>query len=290
LITRVAIVLILALSIGALVMAVLLFQQRETLKGRTQKLEDTIHKVAATLEVEGATNAMLKISGDQLKTFKQKPGGPPTMEAPLNQMVMAAQSQLVRLNNTRSELADTKLTLAKTEDELKNTKTELASTQSKVKEQEGIIEARNKTISDKETAIRTLETEKSDLIANAEAIKSQVLEMEVENEELTDKNNELEEKLVNYEARLFPELAKKSIPKGQQGIVAYVNQDWNFLIVRLSPESMKSTTPDLELMIYRLDKLVGKVRVASVIDNLAVAEIMPEWQQTVPQNGDGILY
>ena len=289
-ITRVAIVLILALSIGALVMAVLLFQQRETLKGRTQKLEDTIHKVAATLEVEGATNAMLKISGDQLKTFKQKPGGPPTMEAPLNQMVMAAQSQLVRLNNTRSELADTKLTLAKTEDELKNTKTELASTQSKVKEQEGIIEARNKTISDKETAIRTLETEKSDLIANAEAIKSQVLEMEVENEELTDKNNELEEKLVNYEARLFPELAKKSIPKGQQGIVAYVNQDWNFLIVRLSPESMKSTTPDLELMIYRLDKLVGKVRVASVIDNLAVAEIMPEWQQTVPQNGDGILY
>jgi len=290
LITRIAIVLILALSIGALVMAVLLFQQRETLKGRTQKLEDTIHKVAATLEVEGATNAMLKISADQLKTFKQKPGGPPTMDAPLNQMVVAAQSQLVRLNNTRSELADTKVTLAKTQDDLKNTKTELASAQSKIKEQEGVIEARNNTISEKETAIRNLETEKSDLITKAEVIKNQVLEMQVENEDLIDKNNILEEKLVGYEAQIFPELAKKAIPKGQQGIVAYVNQDWNFLIVRLAPESLKSTTPNLELMVFRLDKLVGKIRVASVIDNLAVAEIMPDWQQSVPQNGDGILY
>jgi hypothetical protein len=43
-------------------------------------------------------------------------------------------------------------------------------------------------------------------------------------------------------------------------------------------------------MVFRLDKLVGKVRVASVIDNLAVAEIMSDWQQSVPQNGDGILY
>lgn len=289
-VTRIAIGLILALSIGALVMAVLLFQQRETLKGRTQKLEDTIHKVAATLEADGATNAMLKISADQLKTFRQKPGGPPTMDAPLNQMVAAAQSQLVRLNNTRSDLADTKVTLAKTQDDLKNTKTELASAQSKIKEQEGIIEAKNNTISEKETAIINLEAEKSELITKAEIIKDQILEMQVENEELMDKNNAMEERLVGYEARIFPELAKKSIPKGQQGIVAYVNSDWNFLIVRMTPESLKSTTPDLELMIFRLDKLVGKVRVASVVDNLAVAEIMPDWQQSVPQNGDGILY
>lgn len=281
---------ILALSIGALVMAVLLFQQRETLKGRTQKLENTIHKVAATLEVQGATNAMLTISNDQLKTFKQKPGGPPTMDAPLNQLVTAAQSQLVTLNNTRSELADTKITLAKTEDELKNTKIELASAQSKIKEQEGIIEAKNNTISEKETAIRNLETEKSDLITKAEVIKNQLLEMQVENEELMDKNNSMEERIVSYELQLFPDLAKKSIPKGQQGIVAYVNPDWNFLIVKLAPDSLKTTTPDLELMVYRLDKLVGKIRVERVIDNLAVAEIMPDWQQAVPQNGDGILY
>ena len=290
LITRIAIVLILVLSIGALVMAVLLFQQRETLKGRTQKLEGTIRKVAATLEVEGATNAMLSIPDDQLKTFKAKPGGPPTMDQPLNQMVAAAQSQLVRLNNTRAELADTKMTLAKTQDELKNTKLELASAQTKIKEQEGIIETKNNVISEKEVAIRNLEREKSDLITRGDAMKAQMEEMEVENRDLTDQLAALEDKVVIMESKLFPELQKKVIPKGQHGVVAYVNPDWNFLIVRLTPETLKTTTPDLELMVYRMDKLVGKIRVATVVNDLAVAEIINDWQQMVPKNGDGILY
>lgn len=280
----------LVLSIGALVMAVLLFQQRETLKGRTQKLEGTIHKVAATLEIEGATNAMLSIPDDQLKTFKSKSGGPPTMDAPLNQLVTAAQSQLVRLNNTRVELADTKLTLAQTQDELKDTKLELASANEKVKEQEGIIETKNNVISEKEVAIKNLEREKSDLITKAETMKTQMEEMEVEKQDLTDQVAAMEDKVVSLEAKLFPELQKKVIPVGQQGIVAYVNPDWNFLIFRLSPESLKTTTPDLELMVYRVDKLVGKVRVTSVEKDMAVAEIINDWQQTVPQNGDGILY
>ncbi|MFA7157835.1 MAG: hypothetical protein WC299_00925 [Kiritimatiellia bacterium] len=290
LITRVAIVLALALSVAALVLAVKLFQQRETLKGRTQKLEDTVHKVAATLEVKGGTNAMLKLADDQLKTFKQVPGGPQTMDAPLNQLVLAAQDQLITLNNTRSELADTKVTLAKTQEELGATKTELASAKDKIKEQEGVIEAKNNTIVEKETAIRNLETEKSELMTKIEVVNSQVLELQVENEELMDKNDVIESKLVDYEARLFPELARKAIPKGHQGTVTYVNPDWNFLIVKLAPTSVKSTIPDLEFMIYRLDKLVGKVRVQSVVDNLAVAEILPDWQQVIPQNGDGILY
>lgn len=290
LITRIAIVLTLVLSIAALFMALRLFQQRETLKGRTQKLEDTIHKVAATLEAPDTTNAMLKISDDQLKTFKQLPGGPQAMDVPLNNMVAAAQSQLVTLNNTRSELTDTKATLAKTQEELKDTKIELASAQSKIKEQEGIIEAKNNVISEKETAIRNLETEKSNLMTRVEIVKNELLELQVDNEELMDKNDSMEARLVDYEIRLFPDLAKKAIPKGQQGVVAYVNPDWNFLIVKLLPGSVRSTIPDSEFMIYRTDKLIGKIRVESVVDNLAVAEIMSDWQQATPKNGDGILY
>lgn len=290
LITRIAIVSILVLSIGALVMALLLFQQRETLKGRTQKLEATIHKVAATLEVEGGTNAMLSIADNQLKTFKSKPNGPATMDVPLNQLVNAAQSQFVRLNNTRIELTGTKQTLAETQEELKDTKTELASAQTTIKEQETAIEAKNTVISEKETAIKNLEREKGDLIAKADGMKIQLDELENEKRDLTDQLAALEDKVVLLEAKINPDLLKKAIPKGQQGIVAYVNPDWNFLIVRLSPESVKTTTPELELMVYRMDKLVGKVRVASIVENMAVAEIINDWQQMPPQNGDGILY
>lgn len=287
LITRISIVLILALSVGALVMAVLLFQQRETLKGRAQKLEDTVHKIAATLEVEGADKtAFLTIPDDQLKTFKAKPGGPATMDQPLNQMITAAQSQLVRLNNTRNELAETKTTLAKTQEDLKNTKTELASAQGKIKEQEGDIAAKEATISEKDTALRKLEVEKSEFAAKLDDLKARIEEMEAEAGDLTEQNDLLEVQVADLESRVF----KKDIPRGQQGVVAYVNPDWNFLIVRLAPQSMRTTRPDLELMVYRTDKLVGKVRVASIVDNLAVAEIISDWQQMAPQNGDGILY
>lgn len=290
LITRISIILTLVLSIAALAMSVSLFKQRETLKGRTQKLEDAVMKVASTLEAEGGSNAMFAIASDQLKTFKAAPGGPPAMDEPLAQMVTAAQSQLVKLNNTRTELAETKDSLAKTKDELKNTQTQLASSQDKVKEQEGVIQAKNTIIAEKETAIGTLEREKTELAAKADAAKTQMEEVENEKRELADQVAAMEDKIAELEVKLFPELQKKVIPKGQQGVVAYVNPDWNFLIVRLAPESLKTTTPDLELLLYRVDKLIGKVRVVSIVDNLAVAEIINDWQQAVPQNNDGVLY
>jgi hypothetical protein len=290
LITRIAISAALVLSIIALVMAVLLFQQRETLKGRAQKLESAIHKIAATIENEGATNVMFSIPDDQLKTFKSKPGGPPAMDEPLNRLITAAQSQLVCLNNTRSELADTKLTLAKTQDELKNTKLELAAANAKIKEQEGVIAEKNNIISEKEVAIGKLERQKSELITTADAMKARLEEMEVENQDLTDQVSVLEDKIGILQVKAFPELQQKIIPKGRQGVVAYVNPEWNFLILRLTPESIKTAAPDLELMVYRMDKLVGKVRLASIANDLAVAEIINDWQQTIPQNGDGILY
>jgi len=290
LVTRIAIILILVLSIGALIMAVRLFKQRETLKGRTQKLENAIQQVASTIEVEGATNATFKIADNQLKTFKSKPGGPPDMDVPLNQLVVSAKSQLVRLNNTRTELADTKNTLVQTEEELKNTKVELASAQSKIKEQETVIETKNNVISEKETAIATLQNEKNELNAKIEEVNAQVAEIEEKNEEISKDLAALEERYVSYEVCLYPEWHKRAIPKGQQGAVAYVNPDWNFLVVRLTPESMKTTTTNMEFLVYRVDKLIGKARVSSLSGNLAVVDIMDDWQQAPPQNGDGVLY
>jgi len=290
LVTRIVTILILALSIGALALAARLFQQRETLKGRTQKLEEAIHKVAATIEAGGATNATLKIADAQLKTFKSKPGGPPSMDAPLKELVTSAQGQLVRLNNTRTELSETKLTLAKTEEDLKDTKLELSSAQTKLKEQETVIETKNNIIGEKEAAITKLEGEKTELTAKVEEVNNQLAEAEAETAEMSDDLSNLEERYVTYEASLYPEWHKKAILRGQQGVVAYVNPDWNFLVVRLTPESMKTTTANLEFLVYRVDKLIGKARVSSVSGDLAVADILDDWQQAPPQNGDGILY
>ena len=51
---RVLTVILFILTIGALTMGILLFNRREILKGRTQKLERTLIMLGPTIEAEGA--------------------------------------------------------------------------------------------------------------------------------------------------------------------------------------------------------------------------------------------
>ena len=290
-IMRSLVILLFALSGTALVLGIILFQQRETLKGRTQKLEMAAKQVAATLEKDDTNpDVKLTLPDDQLKTYQAKPGGPPTMDGPLNQMVSAAQNQLIRLNNTRTELADTKTSLAATRETLKITSNDLVTAQGTIKDQNATIEARNATISEKEAAIQKLEKEKTDLLANVETLKQQTDDLEAENRDLTDANAVLQAKVVELDKMVNPELRKAAIPKGQLGIVAYVNPEWNFVIVSMTPQNARLIMPDLGLLIHRSDRLVGKLRVQTVVDNLVVAEIVSDWQQMPCEKGDYVMY
>ena len=290
-IMRSLVILLFALSGTALVMGIIMFQQRETLKGRTQKLEMAAKQVAATLEKDDTNpDVKLTLPDDQLKTYKAKPGGPPTMDGPLNQMVSAAQHQLTRLNNTRSELADTKTMLANTRETLQITSNNLVVARRTIEDQNATIEARNATINEKEVAIQKLEKEKTDLLANVETLKQQTDDLETENRDLTDANAVLQAKVMDLDKIVNPELRKAAIPKGLLGSVTLVNPEWNFVIMRLSPEITKNITPNLELLIHRSDRLVGKVRVQTMVDNLAVAEIVSDWQQMPCEKGDYVMY
>lgn len=290
-IMRSLVILLFALSGAALVLGIILFQQRETLKGRTQKLEMAAKQVAATLEKDDTNpNVKLTLPDDQLKTYQAKPGGTPSMDGPLNQMVNAAQHQLTRLNNTRAELADTKNTLANTRETLKITSNDLVAAQGTIKEQNATIEARNATIIEKEVAIQKLEKEKTDLLANVETLKQQTDDLEAENRDLTDANSVLQAKVVELDKMVNPELRKAAIPHGQLGNIAYVNPEWNFVIVSMALQNAKLIMPNLELLIHRSDRLVGKVRVQTVLDNLVVAEIVNDWQQIPCKKGDYVMY
>ncbi|MBI2438841.1 MAG: hypothetical protein HYV36_08545 [Lentisphaerae bacterium] len=288
---RALVILLGALSGAALALGIVLFQQRETLKGRTQKLEKAVKQVAATLEKD-ETNTDLKVSlpDDQLKTYKAVKGGPPAMDGALNEMVGAAQNQLQRLNAKRTELADTKTVLAQTQETLATTSNELVTAQAAITEKNAAIEARDATISEKEVELQKLAKEKSALLAAAETVKQQIDDLETENRDLTDANADLQAKVAELEKTINPELRKAEIPKGQLGVVAHVNPEWNFVVVRVAPENAKNIMPDLELLIHRTARLVGKVRVQAVVDNLAVAEIVNDWQQIPCEKGDYVMY
>lgn len=293
---RIAIIALLVLSGAALVMGIVLFQQRETLKGRTQKLETAIRQVAATLEAGDASDTKLTLNDAQLKTYKKKPGGPEPMDIPLNQLTLAAQNQLGRLTGTRSQLAETKATLAKTEDELKITQTNLAVAKAEIISLNETIVARNNTITEREASIKTLEREKDDLTAKVKEQTEKIAGLETDKTKLSEQvtalegdNKKLKDELANRKNTEGP--ATPALAKGQHGKVLYVDPEWNFLVIDLATEeSQKNARPELELMIQRNDKLVGKVRVKAIENNMAIADIINDWLQVVPQKGDYVIY
>lgn len=286
---KIAVIVLLVLNGAALALGILLFQQRETLKGRTQKLETTLKQVAATLEAGDNTDVKLVIPDDSLKTYTQLPGGPPPMDIPLNQVTVAAQNQLARLNGTRTVLAETQVTLAKTEEELKLTKNDLTIAKDEIVKLNETVASKNVIIEEKEVSIKNLEREKTELVAKTDDLKIQVEDLETQNRDLTDQVAELQDKTSKLEILARPG-GKLHLASGQKGTVLYVNPDWNFLIIGVTPENLKEIVPNLELLVHRADRLVGKVRIDSVVDNMAIAEIVNDWQQISPKKGDYVIY
>ena len=287
--TKIVVIVLLVLNSAALIFGILLFQQRESLKGRTQKLETTIKQIASTIEAGDATEVKMVIQADQLKTYKQKPGGPPPMDIPLQQLTVAAQNQLARLNGTRSVLTETKVTLAKTEDELKTTQDDLTNAKGEIVKLNETVASKNAVIEEKEVSVKTLEREKGELTAKLDAVKPLIEDLETQNRDLTDQVAELEDKIQTVVSVSGPS-EKSQLPRGQQGTVLYVNPDWNFLIIEIRSKNQQNIMPDQELLVHRDDRLVGKIRVESIKDNMAIANIINDWQQLSPQRGDYVIY
>jgi hypothetical protein len=81
-----------------------------------------------------------------------------------------------------------------------------------------------------------------------------------------------------------------ALPAGLQGHIAVMNANWNFVVIDMLPES--TLMPMTDLTVQRNDQLVGKVRISEIRkeQRVAVAEVLPEYQQMVPAKGDVVFY
>ena len=75
LLVKISIVLLLLLGIAGAVMSYMLFEQREIIKGRTQKLENAVITIAESVETGDEDGGTLAITREELKVFKAVPAG-----------------------------------------------------------------------------------------------------------------------------------------------------------------------------------------------------------------------
>lgn len=286
---KIVLILLLLASAAALWFGVRLFPQREELKGRTQKLETAVRQIAATVEQSDDNPAFVVIAEDQLKAFKNPAGGPAPMDAPLNQLTVAAQNQLARLNDTRRVLGETKDTLAQTTEDLRATKSDLAAARTTIQERDESITGLQASVAERDNTIRAMERSEKELNGRVDTLKVAIDDLEIQKRNLQDQIAGLQQKVTDLEVRANPEASKAQLSQGQLGVVLFANPEWNFVVLGFDKDNMTPIAPKLEFLVHRADQLVGKVRVESVVENMAIAEILVDWQKLAPREGDNIM-
>lgn len=282
---RVFVVLVLVCSIAALVLGVLLFNQREQLKGRTQKLEKSVLEVAQSLSAprEPHIPAVAEtLDPEQLKVYANKADPANTMDVPLSKLRAIVNNRYEELFNTYSDLknerdahAATKAELARTRQELADARQEIASLKDELARKEAELAEARQRITDLEGQVASLE-------ANIAEMKTQLAAAEEKRKDLEDEVTQLKLRLEIYESVD----GKVKVPP-VHGEVLLVNPDWNFVVLNVG--SMDKLVPNVEMMVHRGEQLVGKVRVSSVMERCAVAEIQRGWEQFPIQEGDRVF-
>jgi hypothetical protein len=263
------IIILFLLSIAALVLGITLFSQRKDIKDRNVTFEQGVVTIAGKLGVE-------KVDTEQLKQAGR-------MQGQLDVVAAMAVNRMEDLAQTKSDLDTTRTDLA-------NTKNDLSATQTKLAESEAAVVQLNDTVAQKESdlvqaqgRIGECEQAKTGLQGQIGTLNDQLSAMSDEKQDLMDQIGTLEKAL----ADTLPEM-RKPPPTGLTGRILVVNPDWNFVVLDVGSEAGLGT--QTELIVYRTDQLVGRVRVSSVQNQTAVAEILQDWQQQPLREGDHVLF
>ena len=214
-----------------------------------------------------------------------------------------AQSQAQVLVETKAKQkaqAETDaLTKAKADED-----TELATQKSKVDELNGKLADAQKKQSDLEAAVTTsTDTAKKaqaeldrintvldgvkpeDMKANVAKLTDQVKADAAEQKILQDQLQAAVKQVEDL--KLAINNTKTATMPGVSGKVTFVNRTWNFVVLNVGLSN--GVVPNGELIVYRGNGFLGKIKVTSAEDNSAVADILPGAKADI-QVGDDVLH
>lgn len=224
-------------------------------------------------------------------------------------------------DDLNSQLGATKNNLAQVTNERDTTKKSLDTTSAKLKTTEGDLDKANADIKTKEKQIETEKAERQKVEDNLKGVNQQKADVQAEldkykkaipadlpPEQIAAKLKEFEDKLatIDQEKKVLQEqLVKletekktreeqdrlrrdgKPVP-GVSGHVVAVNADWNFVVLDIG--SKQGLIENVPMIVYRANKLVGKIMITSVEPSVAIADILPEWKQEEIQEGDTVIF
>ncbi len=260
------------LSIISLVLGIILFSQREMLKGRTQRLEQSVMEVSRSLHFDD-------IRLEQLQDYDR-------MQGALRRLNVAAQNTYQELQDTIQDLANTRLDLEQTRSELARTRNDLEAANERVARLDREVQEQRAELAQQSDQINRLERERSSLQARLDDLEIELSQERDRARELEINLAEAEDEIRQLSEELYPEIVET--PEGLTGRILVVNPEWNFVILDIGREH--GLGREIEMLVHRDDELIGKVRISKVEHEMAIAEILGDWQQQPIREGDHVLF
>lgn len=283
------VVIVLVLAIVAIcIQAFVLFPKRNLIKERTQKLENGIATVVATLKgdqslLSDEEKAQVRFNVNNLKagTIEELP----RLDSELNLANILARTVLTGWQNTQIDLENTRQDLENTRAELERTRGELEDARTQIVQLNDTIRSKDAELIEKGNVIAGLEDEKAALEMQLAELNDQIGGLEDQVAQLEEENGMLENQLAKYEIEMAGTITMKP---GTTASIVYANADWNFVIIDIG--SIAGAQPNAEMIIHRNDNMVGKIRLSAVRDNISIAEVLPEFQKETIKEGDHVLF
>lgn len=272
------IVVLLLLSVASLVLGMMLFQRREVLKARALRLEEAAVDTAANLRFEDFNATALRA---------ERPEEIGAMDRPLRQLVEMAGVRYDALRQTESDLSERTSELERERAALVQARRDVEAAQNRATELQQEIETRQTQITRLQSELEEAATATGPLERQIDELQTQLASKQEEARDLMDQVATLEGALERVEQELGIEAGTVALT-GLTGEVLRVNRDWNFVILNLG--RAQGLVPEAEMLVYRDADLVGKVRISSVKDAMAVAEVLRDWERDAVQEGDHVLY
>ena len=281
------VVIVLLISVVALcIQAFVLFPKRTLIKERTQKLEGGVERVVATLKGSLApeTQQAGPFSGANLKIGVKE--DLPRLDGELNKAHAVAGAVLQGWNDTKTDLENTRQDLENTRAELETTKAQLEDARTQIVQLTETIRAKDEELVEKSNRIASLEEEKASLETQLATLNEQIAGMEDQLAQLEEERNSLDAQLKKCEGELNP--SNITMKLGTTAKIVYANVEWNFVVIDIG--SNDGAQAGAEMIIHRGETMVGKIRISMVRDNVAIAEVLPEFQKDTVKEGDNVLF
>jgi multidrug efflux pump subunit AcrA (membrane-fusion protein) len=194
----------------------------------------------------------------------------------------AKQAALAKVQSQTKEIEEVKASAEKVNSDLTSLKSKASETEQKLQAVQQDLAAKQAEIAKYEKALPPGMT--------IDQVKSKLQELQGQFATLDQEKTILKDQLAKLDAekrKLDDQLKRRAegkMPAGLTGHIMAVNHDWNFVILDIgSNDGVVESAP---MIVYRDGKLVGKIKITSVEPSIAIADILADWQQVPPQEGD----